>query len=104
MVGTDRFRATRYITYFQMLNTEVTVISLVDFPHMVTERTEAAERRKLLTQPATVLKEVLIGMLDLLGAEADLVLTLEQFVSEHLVAELLIRMDGIREHHLCTYS
>lgn len=83
-----------------MFNAKITEISFMNFPHMVTEHGECTKWWNLVTDSATVLKQLFICLLDLFIAEHNLVLPLKKSVSEHPVTKLFIRLDGIRKYNL----
>lgn len=83
-----------------MFNTEITKVSLMDLPHMVTQHTESTKWWYLVADLAAVFKQPLISLLYFLVTEPNLILPLEEAVGEHPVAELFIGLDGIRKYNL----
>lgn len=83
-----------------MFNTKVTVMSLMDLSHVVTEHSEVTEGWCFITDIAAVLQQILIGLLDLITTETNLELSLKMSISEHPVSQLLVWQNGIRKDHL----
>ena len=60
-----------------MFNAEITKVSFMDFSHVITQHRESPKWWYLVTDFATVLQQELVGLLDVLTAEPDLVLPLK---------------------------
>lgn len=83
-----------------MFYAQITIVSLMDLPHVVTESWKVAEWRRFITDITTVFEKILIGLFDLIAAKPDLELSLKLPISEHPVAKLLIKQDRVRKNHL----
>lgn len=83
-----------------MFNTKIAVMSLMHLPHVVTECSKVTERCRFITDIASILQQILVGLFDFIATEPDLELSLKLSISEHPVAKLLVGQDGVREDHL----
>lgn len=83
-----------------MFNTQITKISFMDFPHVITEHAKGPERRYVITDFAEVFQQSVVSILYLLATKPYFKLSLKQSISEHFVTKLFVWLDGFREHNL----
>lgn len=83
-----------------MFDTKITVMSLVNLPHVVTKNGKVTERWQCITYVASVLQEVFISLLDLIATEPNFELPLKLPVSKHPIAKLFVRQNCFCKDHL----